>query len=145
MQFFFGLCLFTPLPRNEITIGDGEEKPDAITVARVAVHNRDLLSQYCTVTGAVVRNTFLEKRLLNKVTFYARGARRPTAPDHIDFTIHRELDRTMISGEYVYMVQDVISRRFEQVGKTTHFCQEVILRIPKLHRTRKHRSFACPK
>ena len=142
---YFGPCLFTPLPRNEITIGDGEEKPDGITVARVAVYNRDLLSQYCTATGAVVRNTFLDKSLRHKVTFYARGARRPIDRDHLDFTIHRELGHTMISGEYAYMVQDVISRRFEQVGKTAHFCQEVILRIPKLHRTPKAPKLRLPK
>ena len=67
------------------------------------------------------------------MTFYAKGASEPSAAP-LDYSKHRELDHTLISACSRSSVQDVRSRQTLQIGRTTHYIQEVHLRVPMFRR-----------
>ena len=131
----FGPHLFSPLAHASAPISDNDDPPAMLPATRgVHILNRDLLSQYCAVTSTVVKNTYLQKSQLQKVTFYDKGSTRPHSD--VDYAVHRELDHTVVSKDYSWMIQDVRSRRFEQVGRTTHLFQEIVLKAPYFYRAR---------
>ena len=56
----------------------------------------------------------------------------------VDYAVHKELDHTLINIGYERALQDIRSRQHLQVGRTTHFIQELLLTPPLFKRT------SCP-
>ena len=67
------------------------------------------------------------------MTSYAKGSLEPSAAP-LDYSKHRELDHTLINACSRSSVQDVRSRQTLQIGRTTHYIQEVHLRVPIFRR-----------
>ena len=53
----------------------------------------------------------------------------------VDYAVHKELDHTLISIGYQRNLHDIRSRQTLQVGRTTHFIQELLLTPPLFKRT----------
>ena len=131
--------MYTPLTRDQSTVGDGAPAP----VAEQVSPNRALLADMCLRTGCLVAQTFLEKPQRKKVTFYQKGAVEPTTGP-LDYSKHRELDHTLITAKHRAAVVDVRSRQYLQIGKTTHYIQEVQLRVPIFRRQPRQPSRRLP-
>lgn len=104
--------------------------------------NHAMLVDLCRSADLVVRNTFLQKRQMAKVTYVAPAGR---LAEPLDYTTCRELDHTLVSKTYASKVTDVRSRRDLRIGPSGHYPQEVMCMLPVVLRQRRRRVPRIPR